>query len=290
MDQTGYVRAPDGEKIWYGTTGQGPAVVLCDGLACDGFIWPYLMDRLADRYRLIRWHYRGHGESAPPSNPDSYDIPEIARDLRRILDHLDADAPVIAGHSMGVQVLLQFALDNPGVARGLITLCGSFGRPLDTLKDTDFAHRVLPYLERLVTMAPNTTQTLWKTVLPTRLTNLVATATETNPSMMGARDMLPYLEHVAKMDLQIFLKLVRNAAEHTTLEGLPDIDVPTLIVAGRGDTVTPLHRSEQMHELMPNSELLVVDDATHVAPLEAPDEIGDAVEAFCERVFSKCRD
>jgi pimeloyl-ACP methyl ester carboxylesterase len=290
MNQTGYVRAPDGAKIWYGTTGRGPDLVLCDGLACDGFIWPYLMDRLADRYRLIRWHYRGHGESDPPSNPDSYDIHEIAGDLRRVLDHLDADRPVIVGHSMGVQVLLQFALDHPTVPRGLINICGSFGRPLDTLKDTDAAHRILPYLERLIAMAPGAAQTLWETVLPTRLTNLVATATETNPSMMGARDMLPYLEHVAKMDLQVFLKLVRNAAEHTTLEALPGIDVPTLIVAGRRDTVTPLHRSEQMHELMPHSELLVIDDATHVAPLEAPVEIGEAVEEFCEKVFEADRD
>ena len=287
MNQTGYVRAPDGAQIWYGTTGQGPDLVLCDGLACDGFIWPYLMDRLADRYRLIRWHYRGHGESAPPSNPDSYDIHEIADDLGRILNHVGAERPIIAGHSMGVQVLLQYALDHPTEPAGLINICGSFGRPLDTLKDTDAAHRILPYLQRLVSMAPRTAQTLWETVLPTRLANLVATATETNPSMMGARDMLPYLEHVAKMDLQVFLKLVKHAAEHTTLEGLPDIEVPTLIIAGRRDTVTPLHRSEQMHELMPHSELVVIDDATHVAPLEAPDAIGEAVERFCERVLAE---
>ena len=66
MDHTGFYTAGDGTDIWYGTVGSGPPLVLCDGLACDGFIWPYLIDALVDDFMLIRWHYPAHGRSATP--------------------------------------------------------------------------------------------------------------------------------------------------------------------------------------------------------------------------------
>mgnify|MGYP006190842497 FL=1 len=65
---------------------------------------------------------------------------------------------------------------------------------------------------------------------------------------------------------------------------LPGLTMPALIIAGELDTFTPLHRSEEMAELIEDSELLVVPSGTHIAPLELPQMVNGAIEKFLARV------
>ena len=66
-----YVDTGDGARLFATEIGRAKAdtVVLCDGLACDGFIWRYLKGTLAEHYRVIHWHYRGHGNSVVAGKP-----------------------------------------------------------------------------------------------------------------------------------------------------------------------------------------------------------------------------
>ncbi len=65
-----FLTVPDGASLYYQVEGEGePGMVLCDGLGCDGFAWKYLAPYLQQRYRVLRWHYRGHGQLGPA--PDS---------------------------------------------------------------------------------------------------------------------------------------------------------------------------------------------------------------------------
>ena len=63
-----------------------------------------------------------------------------------------------------------------------------------------------------------------------------------------------YLEHLGHMDQRVFMRMVDLIADHDLEEHLPNIDVPTLVIAGEKDLFTPLHRSERMVELIPNAE------------------------------------
>src|SRR5205814_1270134 len=67
------------------------------------------------------------------------------------------------------------------------------------------------------------------------------------------------------------LGMLRNASEHTAYDHLPQVDVPTLIVAGTDDTFTPYWLSDEMHARIRGSELLTVPAVTHVAPIEHPE-------------------
>lgn len=283
MDRSSFLTADDGTQIWYGTAGQGPALVLCDGLACDGFIWPYVIDEFVDDYMVVRWHYRGHGVSGRPDDLGTLNIGQMARDLDAVLDALQVDQAILAGHSMGVQVILEYFSLAPERVAALIPICGSYKRPLDTLYNTDLFGQALPHLRRLVDSAPEAAQTFWETVVPSKLSYLIATTTAVNTRLARGVDFLPYLEHVADMDLRVFLTLLSEVAEHSAEAILPTVDVPTLVIASEKDELTPLFRSEEMADTIADSELIVLPGGTHVGPIELPALVNGAIEKFLKK-------
>lgn len=281
MERSHYLTAPDGTQIWYGTVGRGPALVLCDGLACDGFIWPYVIDRFIDDFTIVRWHYRGHGASSVPKHPEKISLDQMCDDLALVLDALEIDQAILAGHSMGVQVILNFCETHQERVRALIPICGSYKHPLDTFHGSDLMRRVLPYLRRAVDSAPQAIQRTWETVLPRQIWYKVAVqAAEVNGQLLRQQDFLPYLEHASRMDLNFFLSLLSALSLHSAEELLSEIAVPALVIAGENDTFTPMYRSVEMSEMLPNSQLVVVPQGTHVAPLEMPDLVNEAMETF----------
>src|SRR5215831_8216219 len=98
-----YLRTPEGAQIYFQVYGDGkPGIVLCDGLGCDGFAWKYLLPQLQRRHRALRWHYRGHGRSALPTDRRHLGMSYNCDDLQRVLDAGNLDSAIIFGHSMGV--------------------------------------------------------------------------------------------------------------------------------------------------------------------------------------------
>ncbi len=281
MDTTNILRAADGTRLWTGTVGDGPHLVLCDGLACDGFIWPYIIDHFVDDFTILRWHYRGHGQSDTPDRFSPVSMELFCQDLERVLDAYGIESAILAGHSMGVQVILAFMNHAPHRVDALIPICGSYKQPLDTFHGSDLLRRALPYMKQGLRAAPDLIQTMWRTLLPLEFWyQFAAQFAEVNGRLLRQKDFVPYLEHAAEMDLHFFLSLLSALANHSTEDWLADIDVPTLIIAGERDTFTPLFRSTEMHQLIDDSQLVVVPDGTHVAPLEIPDLVTGAMARF----------
>jgi pimeloyl-ACP methyl ester carboxylesterase len=284
VDTSSFLTTDDGLEIWYGTAGQGSPIVLCDGLACDGFIWPYVIDEFIDHHMLVRWHYRGHGLSGDPEDLSTLNIEQLARDLDAVLDAVGVESAVLAGHSMGVQVLLEYYALNPGRVDAIIPICGSYKRPLDTLYNTDFFGQMLPHLRRLVDSAPEAAQAFWEAFIPSKLSYLLATTTAVNTRLARGIDFLPYLEHVGHMDIRVFLSLLTSVGEHSAETILDQVEVPALIIAAENDEMTPIFRSEEMAERIRGAELQIIPGGTHVGPIELPELVNGAIEKFLRRV------
>ena len=71
-------------------------------------------------------------------------------------------------------------------------------------------------------------------------------------------------------------------ADHDLTEFLPSCERPVLVIAGENDLFTPLHRSERMADLLPNSELFVLAEGSHAAIVEYPDTINRRIERFLD--------
>src|SRR4051812_10180390 len=100
MTRERFVRSFDDTELYVRETGEGLPIVLCDGIGCDGFIWKYLSQHFGERYRLVRWHYRGHGQSAVPKDPGSLTMEALRQDLEVVVRALELPPFVLVGHSM----------------------------------------------------------------------------------------------------------------------------------------------------------------------------------------------
>jgi len=105
-------------------SGSGQAVVLLHGLASNARIWDGVASRLAGAgLRVVALDQRGHGASEQPGS--GYDFATLGRDLSAALADLGIERPVLAGHSWGANVALQFAADRPGALADLALVDGA---------------------------------------------------------------------------------------------------------------------------------------------------------------------
>jgi pimeloyl-ACP methyl ester carboxylesterase len=273
--------APDGTRIAWSSAGAGrPAVLLTDGIGCAGYIWRRLAPTLAKERRVLHWNLRGHGESEPPADPERSTIDDCVADLLAVLDAAGEDRAVLAGHSMGVQVSLEAHRRAPERVAGLLLLCGAPGRLLDTFHDTAVLRSVLPYARAVIDRWPTLARAGFRALVTTDVALEYALAFEVNRALLQREDLLPYFADLSCVDPALFVRLLASAAAHDTAEHLPQVQVPTLVVAGVRDSFTPMHLSVHMHEAIPGSELLVLPGGTHVAPLEHPEIVAERVTTF----------
>ncbi len=283
------IRVSDGTRLAYRVHGQpGDArVVLCDGISCDGYIWRDLLPVLARRGEVLHLNYRGHGRSGLPPRPAECTLADIAGDIDFVLGHLGWRDGILIGHSMGVQVALETALRHPDRVRALVLCCGSFGRVLDTFRHTDFGARLLPLLDAVTQTWRDTVAAAVRAFLPTPLSYALAALTEIKAEKIRPRDLQPYLDHFARMPMDLFMGLLSDAAARTSLPFLARIAQPTLVIAGQDDGFTPLSTSRQLAAELPAAELRVVPGTSHTAPLEAPEVFEAAITTFIDSLVSE---
>ena len=287
MQQTEHLAtARDDTRIHWTSAGAGsPTAVLCDGIGCAGYIWRFLAPELARRHRVIHWNYRGHGRSERPTDPARATLADCVDDLLAVLDAAGERRVVLVGHSMGVQVALEAHRRVPERIAGLILVCGSAGRPLDTVHDLPLLAAAFPHARALVERLPGVARILFRTLIPTRASLEAALLLEVNRKLVAREDLIRYLEDLADVDAPLFVRLLESAAATDASDHLPAVAVPTLILAGEDDTFTPMWLSVKMHAAIPGSELLVLPGGTHVGPLEHPELCALRTEKFFAEHF-----
>jgi pimeloyl-ACP methyl ester carboxylesterase len=262
----------------------GVELIFCDGILCDGFIWKYLWSDLAETCDVAHWHYRGHGRSGAPVDKTRIDIPAHAADLKVVRDDLGNRPCVLIAHSMGTQVALEEWRRYRENIKGLVLICGSYGKVTQSFRGVPILDMILPKVLDIVDKQPEIARAIWSRIPPEVALKAALLARDIDPTHVRREDMLPYLKHMTHVDFQMFLRMLRAAGDHTAEEWLGEVDVPVLIVAGEKDTFTPASLSEQMAERIPNAELLMVTGGSHVTPIEQPQLVLSRIHEFVERV------
>ena len=271
-------------RVREGAPASAVTAVLTDGIACDGFIWKYLWDDLAQWMRVAHWNYRGHGRSGRPEDPAAIELTEHAHDLDAVRRALGDGEVVLFGHSMGCQVLLEAYRLRPDRVRGIVMICGASGRITHSFKGTNVLAQMLPRFIARVDAHPEIARAIWSRVPPEVALRVALLAGEVNAAIVP-EDLLPYMTHMVDIDLPMFLRMLHSAGEHDAADLLPQITAPTLVIGGDRDSFTPPRFAEEMAAAIPGSELLMVAGGTHVVPLERKDLVAERVERFLrERV------
>jgi pimeloyl-ACP methyl ester carboxylesterase len=249
----------------YDDYGPGPVVVLLHGFPLNRKMWSLQEGRVGSMYRIIAPDLRGHGETAAP--PGVYTMEEMAGDIIELLDALQITEPIVLGGlSMGGYVALALIAHSPERVRGLMLI--------DTraAADTPEAARNREDLARKVEasgrvghvvegMFPRLFSESTRVGHPERVTWLRAAMEKTPPrGVVGA--------------------LRGMAARPDRTADLAQITVPTLVMVGADDVITPPDEARKMAEALPRAKLVVIPHAGHVSPFENPDAANEAILQF----------
>lgn len=273
----------DGERLAFWVSGQGPAMILVNGFVCSTHYWPEWVEAFCDRFTVISWDYRGYGGQPPPRDLASISIPSFANDLRALLDSQGIDKALLVGHSMGVQVLFDFVRRYKDRLLGLVGICGTFENPFASLTRLALFHRTLRSTARRLRPHHRRVSRLLSPFLRSRWMTEIAYLTGANRKLLPSSYLDALFHHVTAMDFEVVIRSFESMIEHSARDILSSIRVPTLLIGGAGDGVTPPQRSREIQSLIPGSECKIYDQCTHLAMVERPQPIHLDTRSWLQR-------
>ena len=256
----------NGLGIAYEQAGQGPPLVLLHGIGSNARAWRRQLAGLADAYTVIAWDAPGYGKSAdPPGEPTMGDWAEY---LAGFLSGLKLPAAHLLGLSWGGILAQEFYGRYPERVLSLILADSSSGGGADppSLRDGALQAR----LQALETLTP---AEIGRARAPVLLSGQASSA---------------LIQEVAEIFAEIHPAAYRQAAiASSQADERPvqsQIKVPTLVLWGEYDRVTPRDKSEQVRNAIAGARLILIRNAGHVSNQEQPVQFNVAVREFLAKV------
>ena len=252
-------------RLAYSDTQTSPVVVLLHGFPLSREMWAEQLGTLGATYRVIAPDLRGHGASPAPEG--AYTMDAMADDVIELLDRLGAGGPVVLGGlSMGGYVALSLVLRHPERVAALMLM--------DTraAADTPEAAKGRQETAQQVLRDGNG-RTIFETMVP-RL--FCKTTREKHPDRVEA--MLAVMERNSAQGIAGALKGM--AIRPDRRGDLARIKVPTLVMVGEDDIISPPDEARSLAAAIPNARLEVIPAAGHMAPFENPDAANQAILRF----------
>ena len=245
------------------TGGAGRPIVLIHGYPFNRSLWTEQIPALSDSYRVIAPDLRGFGDSDASQDPSTMN--SLAADVALLMDHLEIPRATIGGLSMGGYVALAFYKQFASRVRALVLADTRAQADTEEAKQTRAQQAEKALSEGMAGIAD--------AMLPKLLTP--ETVSKRPEIVKFIRDMM------LKTKPEGAAAALRGMAERNDqTELLPKISVPTLIVVGAEDAITPVADSEKMHHAIRGSRLVVLDHAGHVSNVERPQQFNDALLHF----------
>lgn len=255
-----------GISMHYQDRGRGMPVVLIHGFPLDSRMWEAQAEALSDRYRIIAPDLRGFGLTR---GGGSFTMDSLAEDVHALLKEVGALPSVVAGLSMGGYVTLAYAKKYPKDLKGLMLI--------DTRAEAD---------------SPEAKENRGKALQRVKDGGAKAIAD----------DMMPKLVHEGvlkhRQDIAHKLRLILESQSPETiahalvaLRDRPDrvsdlaaIPVPTLVIVGEHDAITPPALSEKMSKELTHPTVAIIKNAGHMAPMEQADDVNLVMRRFLEQI------
>jgi len=254
----------NGIETHYTIDGDGPWLVFSHSLACSTAMWAPQVKTFAQRYKVLCYDTRGHGQTSAPSG--AYSLDQLADDAKSLLDQLDIRSCHWVGLSMGGMIGQTFALKYPGVYKTL------------TLADTTSRYGA-------------DAQPVWQT--------RIKTATEggmepiTQPTLerwftapfraSGAKVVSDIAAAIRATPVDGFVGCCHAIPKISLTDRLKEIKCPTLVIVGDQDPGTPPEMAREIHANLPGSELVIIPSAAHLSNLEQPVAFDRALADFLTR-------
>jgi pimeloyl-ACP methyl ester carboxylesterase len=266
----------DGGSIYVVESGSGPTILLSHGVTNSIRTWFHQLETLpAAGFRTIAFDHRGHGQSVVGTAGHS--LESLAQDMRTVVEDLDLRDAVLVGHSMGGVAVQEFVTRFPEIAServaGIVLL--------STLAKTPFGSTSTRTKKRIEQITNRTPDMSWMWGLP-------------NVGLLAARlgfGRDPHPSHV-----ELVRQMLQACPPETRLEApraligldltadLPKVHLPTLVIVGSRDILTPPAQARLIARLIPGARLEVFPDGGHMLMLERTAELDRLIVDFAREV------
>ena len=257
----------NGVKLFYRTIGSGPPLMLMHGgLGCDHTYFLPWFEQMADQWTLILYDHRGNGRSRP-IEWEGITHDTWAADADALRAHLGYETISLLGHSYGGFLGQEYAARYPERLDGLVLLCTAPALDYpDIIQANAEARAKTPDAVAGVeeAFAPDPLArdedfgNIMKRIGPLYFHNPEEHEEAVNSVMANVQFSAPAWNHCSEHCMPNF----------NTMAALPNIEVPTLIISGVDDWITPAEQGQRMHDVMPNSDFVVFERSGHFPYIE----------------------
>ena len=232
-----------------------PVVVLSNSLGATRGMWDPQVPALAERYRVVTYDARGHGESPAPPGP--YTLDDLVDDLVALLDEVGAERAHVAGLSLGGMTAMRLAVREPQRLDRLAVLCTS-AKP-----DPQ------PFLDRAAAVRSGGTAPLATAIAARWLTPDYAAE---HPELVARLESM-----IAGADDDGYAACAEVVAAVDLREDLARITSPTLVISGQEDLALPPAHQQLIAGGIPGARLLTLSPGAHLANLEQPQQVTESL-------------
>ncbi len=268
-------------EVSYRVAGEGPPLLALHGLMTTGYSWRYAWPGLADHFRVVMPDLVGCGRTSKPDRP--YRLEDVVEWIAALMDALDLGGCRVIGNSMGGYLMMWTALQHPGLLGPLLVLHAP-GLPTARMYALWTAMR-LPGSEALLRSLVGRDPLRWAHgqvhYYDESLKSLEEAREYGEPlaTREGCNAFARYLRHVMDVREMSRLKSVL-AARH---EAGCRFVVPVRLIYARTDPMVPPALGEQLAELLPESRLVWMTEASHFAHVDATERFLDLAVPWLTR-------
>jgi pimeloyl-ACP methyl ester carboxylesterase len=263
-----------------------PALVLVHGVGSDRTQWQEAIADLSDRFHVFAFDLLGHGRSDRDARAE-HSIEAAARDLNDVISFTKADRIVLAGHSMGGQVVMEWCLAHPGrlsKVTAIVLVHTTPQNPFETMAPTSLNRALKGLHELALRMTPPLS---WIVRVTNRLDYLNGMSHWGNDlAMFGGKESRQQLERTAqlhaRMDPGAVARFALSMTRFRRADDLSTLDVRTIVIAAAQDPVTVVEASRDIVRRIPGAELVVLKDTRHMGFMERRQEFADVVSRLAE--------
>ena len=245
-----------------------PVIIFIHGFPFNKSMWNLQVESLKDKYRLITYDIRGHGNSG--AGNEDYSIDLFVSDLIGLMDALKINKAILCGLSMGGYIALNAIANDKDRIDALI------------LADTQCIADTHEAKEKRIKAIAGIRETGVEKYADESLKNLFASESFTTrlKEIEDIREMI-----VKTSEQSLISTLLALSARKETCNILPEIKIPVLILVGNEDKITPPAAAMFMHEKIEGSILKIIYHAGHLSNLENPEEFNIQLKNFVKSVY-----
>jgi 3-oxoadipate enol-lactonase len=280
---------PDGEELAFrihGTPGNTPIVTL-HGLVSSIEHWSFFTPYYGKARPVLSWEYRGHGGRNLFGDPERVRVEQFAEDAHTVMRAAELPPSIAVGLSFGVQVALELWRAHRDSVRALILIAGTAGHPLNRVSSSRLLRRWTADVVRSLSaqrMIADPILSFLRSKTGTRIAcELAYLAGGAHRDACPSEVLEQLFGHAGGLAPEVLGAITASYLEHSAWDVLPTITVPTLIIAGDKDQLTPVSTAERMRAAIPNAELVVIAGHTHLVQVEKPEAVHAAIDDFLKR-------